>query len=135
MQPRTVACLTLARTVLTRCGLVLPLYGLADEKPRPCLPDNVERPTSVRGRVLWPLGSTKEASTGALTQAEQAFQGAAVDQEPTSRVRGMLTDGCDRTTQRMRLRFPGARLGPCLRHALNTLPRKLTVIASPLRKR
>src|SRR5229473_4906982 len=35
----------------------------------------------------------------------------------------------------MRTLFPGARLGNCLRHALNKLPGKLTAIASPLRKR
>src|SRR5882724_6150030 len=34
----------------------------------------------------------------------------------------------------MRTLFPGARLGPCLRHALNKLPGKLTAIASPVRK-
>ncbi len=34
----------------------------------------------------------------------------------------------------MRTLFPGARLGNCLRHALNKLPGKLTAIASPVRK-
>ena len=34
----------------------------------------------------------------------------------------------------MRTLFPGARLGNCLRHALNKLLRKLTAIASPVRK-
>jgi hypothetical protein len=58
----------------------------------------------------------------------------AVDQEPTDRVRGILADGCDRTTKRMRTLFPGARLGNCLRHALKKLPGHLTAIASPVRK-
>jgi hypothetical protein len=34
----------------------------------------------------------------------------------------------------MRTLFPGARLGNCLRHAINKLPEKLTAIASPVRK-
>jgi hypothetical protein len=34
----------------------------------------------------------------------------------------------------MRTLFPGARLGNCLRHALNKLPKKLTAITSPVRK-
>ena len=34
----------------------------------------------------------------------------------------------------MRTLFPGARLGNCLRHAINKLPRKLAAIASPVRK-
>jgi hypothetical protein len=33
----------------------------------------------------------------------------------------------------MRTWFPGARLGNCLRHALNKLPKKLAAIASPVR--
>jgi hypothetical protein len=38
------------------------------------------------------------------------------------------------TTSGMRALFPGARLGNCLRHALNKLPKKLAAIASPVRK-
>ena len=34
----------------------------------------------------------------------------------------------------MRTLFPGARLGNCLRHALNKLPTKLTAITSPVRQ-
>jgi hypothetical protein len=34
----------------------------------------------------------------------------------------------------MRTLFAGARLGNCLRHALNKLPKKLAAIASPVRK-
>ena len=74
--------------------------------------------------MLWHLGYVEEASTAAFTQPYQAFQRAAVDQEPTYRVRGMLTDGFDSTTKSMRTLFPGARLGYCLRHALNKLQRK-----------
>jgi hypothetical protein len=52
----------------------------------------------------------------------------------TYRVRGVLTDGFDSTTKRMRTLFPGARLGFCLRHALNKLPKKLAAITSPVRQ-
>src|SRR5215468_8579056 len=39
-------------TVLTRCGLPLPVYFLADEKHSRCLTAKVYLPTIVRGRVL-----------------------------------------------------------------------------------
>jgi hypothetical protein len=121
-------------TVLTRCGLPLPTYFLADEKPCHCLTDNVYLPTIVSGRVLWHLGYTAEASAAALTQSYEAFQRAASQQEPSYRVRGILTDGFDSTTTSLRTLFPGARLGTCLRHALNKLPKKLPAIPSSVRK-
>jgi hypothetical protein len=121
-------------TVLTRCGLPLPVYFLADEKHRHCLREKVYLPTIVQGRVIWHLGYTKEASAVAFTQSYQAFQRAAVDQEPTYRVKGVLTDGFDSTTKSMRTLFQGARLGICLRHALLKLPKKLVAIASPARQ-
>src|SRR6266404_4392736 len=121
-------------TVLTRCGLSLPTYFLADEKHSRCLTDKVYLPTIVSGRVLWHLGYTEAASTAAFTQSYREFQQAALQQEPSYRVRGILTDGFDSTTSSMRTLFPGARLGYCLRHALNKLPKKLTAIASPVRQ-
>src|SRR5437773_4219730 len=121
-------------TVLTRCGLSLPLYFLADEKHSRCLADKVYLPTIVQGRVLWHLGYTEAASTAAFTQSYREFQQATLQQEPAYRVRGILTDGFDSTTSSMRTLFPGARLGNGLRHALNKLPKKLTAIASPVRK-
>src|SRR5215471_2342359 len=120
--------------VLTRCGLPLPLYFLADEKHTYCLTDKVYLPTIVTGRVLWHLGYTTEASAAALTQSYGAFQRAAAQQEPSYRARGVLTDGFDSTTKSMRTLCPEARLGCCLRHALLKLPKKLTAIASPVRK-
>src|SRR6266566_836978 len=33
----------------------------------------------------------------------------------------------------MRTLFPGARLGNCLRHAINKIPKKLVAVASPVR--
>jgi hypothetical protein len=120
--------------VLTQCGLPLPVYCLADETHRRCLTDKVYLPTMVRGRVLWHLGYPQEASAAVLTQSYQAFQRAALQQEPTYRVRGSLTAGCDSTVKSRRTLFPGVRLGTCLRHALTQLPKKLMAIASPVRK-
>jgi hypothetical protein len=120
--------------VLTRCGLSLPVYFLADEKHSRCLTNKVYLPTIVCGRVLWHLGYTTEASTAAFTESYQVFQRAASQQEPSYRVRGVLTDGFDSTTKTIRTLFPGARLGTCLRHALLKLPKKLVAIASPVRK-
>src|SRR6266702_2185038 len=95
-------------TVLTRCGLPLPVYFLADEKHSTCLADKVYLPTIVRGRVLWHLGYTTEASAAAFTQSYGEFQRAASQQDPTYRVRGILTDGFDSTTSSLRTLFTGA---------------------------
>jgi len=84
--------------------------------------------------VLWHLGYTTEASAVAFSQSYRAFQQAALQQDPSYRVKGVLTDGFDSTTKSLRTLFPGARLGICLRHALLKLPKKLVAIASPLRK-
>jgi hypothetical protein len=121
-------------TVLTRCGLPLPTYILADEKHSRCLTAKVYLPTIVSGRVLWHLGYTEEASATAFTESYGAFQRAASQQEPSSRVKGALIDGFDSTVKSMRALFPGVRLGHCLRHALLKLPKKLVAIASPVRK-
>src|SRR4029434_8305012 len=120
--------------VLTRCGRPLPVYVLADEKHSRCLTDKVYLPTIVCGRVLWHLGYTEAASTAAFTQSYREFQQAALQQDPSYRVRGILTDGFDSTTSSLRTLFPGARLGTYLRHAINKLPAKLVAIASPVRK-
>src|SRR5437899_2905369 len=121
-------------TVLTRCGLPLPVYVLADEKHSKCLTDRVYLPTIVCGRVLWHLGYTEEASATAFTQSYGEFQRAASQQVPSYRVRGALTDGFDSTTKSMRTLFPGVRLGYCLRHAIDKLPGKPAAITAPVRK-
>jgi hypothetical protein len=121
-------------TVLTRCGLPLPPYFIADEKHSRCLTAKVYLPTIVSGRVLWHLGYTEEASAAAFTQSYREFQRAAYQHEPAYRVRGILTDGFASTTSSLRTLFPGARLGFCLRHALNKLPKKLAAIPSPVRQ-
>jgi hypothetical protein len=120
--------------VLTRCRLPLPTYVLADEKHSRCLAESVYLPTIVSGRVIWHLGYTEDASAAAFTQSYSEFQRAACLQKPSYRVRGILTDGFDSTLKSMRTLFPGARLGNCLRHAINKLPKKLAAIASPVRK-
>src|SRR2546430_4059948 len=112
-------------TVLTRCGLPLPVYFLADEKHSHCLTDKVYLPTIVRRRVIWHLSYTKEASAAALAQSYGTFQRAASQHEPSYRIRGILIDGFASTTSSMRTLFPGARLGNCLLHAVNKLPGKL----------
>ena len=121
-------------TVLTRCGLPLPPYFLADEKHSRCLTEKVYLPTIVRGRVLWHLGYTAEASAAAFTQSYGEFQRVASQQEPSYQVKGVLIDGFDSTAKSLRTLFPRARLGNCLRHALNKLPGKLTAIPSSMRK-
>jgi hypothetical protein len=120
--------------VLTRCGLPLPRYILADEKHSKCLTDKVYLPTIVSGRVLWHLGYSASKSAMAFTESSGGFQRAALAHEPSYRVRGALTDGFDSTTTSMRTLFPGARLGLCLRHALNKLPDKLIGVSAPVRK-
>src|SRR5262249_38313859 len=121
-------------TVLIRCGPVLPVYFLADEKDSHCLTKKVYLPTIVCGRVFWHLGYTEDASAAAFTQSYQAFQRAALQKEPAYRVRGILTDGFDSTTKSIRTLFPGVRLGNCLRHAINKLSKTLAAIALPVRK-
>src|SRR6266571_6470112 len=55
--------------VLTRCGLPLPRYLLADEKHSRCLTERVYLPTIVRGRVLWHLGYSASKSAAAFTES------------------------------------------------------------------
>jgi hypothetical protein len=120
--------------VLTRCALPLPMYLLADEKHSQCLTDKVYLPTIVSGRVLWHLGYSDAKSAVAFTESYGAYQRAALQHEPSYQVRGVLTDGFDSTTRSMKTLFPGARLGNCLRHALNKLPDKLVGLAAPVRQ-
>jgi hypothetical protein len=120
--------------VLTRCGLPLPRYLLADEKHSHCRTDKVYLPTIVSGRVIWHLGYSASKSAVAFTASYGAFQRAALEHEPSYRVRGALTDGFDSTTKSMRTLFPGARLGTCLRHALNKLPDKLIGVSASVRQ-
>ena len=121
-------------SVLTQCGLSLPVYLLADEKHSKCLTDRVYLPTIVSGRVIWHLGYSDSKSAAAFTASYGQFQQAALEHEPSYRVKGALTDGFDSTTKSMRTLFPGVRLGFCLRHALNKLPDKLIGLSAPVRK-
>jgi len=119
--------------VLTRCGLPLPVYILAAEKHSRCLSEKVSLPTIVSGRVIWHLGYSDAKSAAAFTQAYGGFQQAALAQEPSYRVQGALTEGFDSTVSSMRTLFPRARLGFCLRHALNKLPDQLIGVAAAVR--
>jgi len=77
-------------TGLLRCGLALPPYVLADEKPRRCLTAQVYRPTLVCGRGLWYLGDTEEARAAAFTPSYGELQRAASQQELSDHVKGGL---------------------------------------------
>ena len=68
------------------------------------------------------------------TASYGAFQRTASQDESPDRVKGVLIDGFDSTAKSMRTLFPRARLGNCLRHAINKLPGKLTAIPSAVRK-
>src|SRR5216683_1841519 len=120
--------------VLTRCALPLPVSILADEKHSRCLTERVYLPTIVRGRVIWHLGYSASKSAAAFTASYGEFQRVANQEDPSYQVKGALTDGFDSTTSSMRALFPGARLGNCLRHALNKLPDKLIGLAAPVRQ-
>jgi hypothetical protein len=121
-------------TVLTRCGLPLPVYVLADDKHSKCLTERVYLPTIVSGRVIWHLGYSASQSAVAFTESYGEVQRVALEHEPSYQVQGALIDGFDSTTKSLRTLFPGARLGFCLRHALNKLPDKLVGLAAPMRK-
>src|SRR6266404_673039 len=56
-------------TVLTWCGLPLPVYFRADEKHSRCLTDKVYLPTIVSGRVMWHLGYSASKSAVAFTES------------------------------------------------------------------
>ncbi len=122
-------------SVLLKCHLPLPAYILADEKHSKCLTERVYLPTIVSGRVIWYLGYSESKSAVAFTESYGQFQRAALDYEPSHQVQGALIDGFDSTAKSMRTLFPEARLGYCLRHALNKLPDKLVGLAAPVRQR
>jgi hypothetical protein len=121
--------------ILLKCHLPLPAYILADEKHSKCLTERVYLTTIVSGRVIWHLGYSDSKSAAAFTESYGQFQRAALELEPSYRVKGALIDGFDSTTKSMRTLFPGARLGYCLRHALDKLPDKLVGLAAPVRNR
>jgi hypothetical protein len=121
-------------TVLVACRLPLPAYILADEKHSKCLTERVYLPTIVSGRVVWHLGYSDAKSAVAFTESYGQFQRVALAHEPSYQVRGALTDGFDSTVSSMRTVFPKARLGFCLRHALNKLPDKLVGVSASVRQ-
>src|SRR4029450_3574362 len=118
-------------SVLTRCGLSLPVYLLADEKHSKCLTECVYLPTIVSSRVLWHLGYSASKSAVAFTESDRQFQRAALEHEPSYRVQGALIDGFDSTPKSMRMLFPGARLGYCLRHGAQQASRQAGELGRP----
>ena len=72
--------------VLTRCGLSLPVYFLADEKHSRCLTAKVYLPTIASG-VCSGISTTQANDAAALTQSPGAFQCTASQQEPAYRHR------------------------------------------------
>jgi lysylphosphatidylglycerol synthetase-like protein (DUF2156 family) len=80
-------------TVLVKCHLSLPTYILANEKHSRCLTNRVYLPTIVSGRVIWYLGYSDSKSAAAFTQSYDVFQQAALDHEPSYRVKGALNAG------------------------------------------
>jgi hypothetical protein len=121
-------------TVLVKCRLPLPTYILVDEKHSHCLTDRVYLPTIASGRVIWHLGYSACKSAAAFTESYGVFQQMALNHEPSYQVKGALTDGFDSTVSSMRTLFPKARLGFCLRHALNKLPDKLAGVSASVRR-
>src|SRR5262249_41145409 len=121
--------------VLVNCHLSLPAYILADEKHSTCLTERVYLPTIVSGRVIWHLSYSDSKSAAAFTLSSGVFQQAALEHAPSYQVKGALTDGFDSPVSSMRTFFPGARLGFCLRHALNKLPDKLVGVSALMRQR
>src|SRR5215475_3280848 len=121
-------------TVLVKCRLPLPTYILVDEKHSHCLTDRVYLPTIASGRVIWHLGYSACKSAVAFTESYGVFQQMALNHEPSYQVKGALTDGFDSTVSSMRTLFPKARLGFCLRHALNKLPDKLVGVSASVRR-
>ena len=91
-------------------------------------------PTIVSGRVIWHLGYSASKSAAAFTASYGDFQRAALRVEPSYHVQGARPDGFDRTTSSRRTLFPRARLGFCLRHALNKLPSKLMGLSATVRQ-
>ena len=77
-------------TVLTRCGLPLPTYILADEKHGRCLTARVYLPTIVCGRVIWHLGYSESKSAAAFTVSYGEFQRIAHQEDPSSAERSPM---------------------------------------------
>ena len=76
-------------TVLTRCGLPLPVYILADEKHSRCLTERVYLPTIVSGRVIWHLGYSDVQECGGLHRSPTAsFNARPLQHEPSYQVTG-----------------------------------------------
>ena len=74
-------------TVLTRCGLPLPTYILADEKHSRCLTERVYLPTIVRV-VSSGTGAIASPKAQRRSRSPMANFSAALEHEPSYQVRG-----------------------------------------------
>jgi hypothetical protein len=120
--------------VLGRCRLSLPRDLLVDEKHTHCQKGTVYLPTIAQGRVIWHLGYTTTTAAQAFRASYGLLCQAAFQAQPEYRVRGILTDGFERTIQSLRTLFPKVALGNCLLHAMKKVPTKLPAISVPLRQ-
>ncbi len=120
-------------SLLTRCGLTLPPYLLADEKHSHCRQAKVYLPTIVTGRVIWHLGYTHDKSAASFQASYQQFRATAQSVDPDYAPDGILTDGFESTRKSWRHLFPDSALGNCLRHATARVRSKLHDITTPLR--
>src|SRR3989440_865320 len=91
------------------------------------------RLNSSHDQISYAVFCLKKKKT-ACTASYGQFQQPALTHEPLYQVRGALTDDFDCTVSSMRTLFPGARLGLCLRHALNKLPDKLIGVSASVRQ-
>ena len=73
-------------TVLTRCGLPLPTYILADEKHSVAY--RARLLTHRQGRVLWHLGYSESKSTAAFTESLANFSAQPLSMSPRTRCGG-----------------------------------------------
>src|SRR6266849_597403 len=109
-------------TVLTRCGLPLPTYFLADEKHSRCLADKVYLPTIVSGRVLWHLGYTEEPVRRPLPSPIRSFNA-----RHLSRSRRTGSKGCSS----MASTAPARACGRCFQEHVSAIASATRSTSSP----
>jgi len=114
-----------------RCSLPLPVLSWLPKAPSLSHRQGVPR-RIVRGRVLWPLGDTTEASAAVFPSLWRVPTGGA-PQEPTYRRRGILTmlrPHGQKYAHALSGSAPEPLPAPCDQQA----PKKLMAIGSPVRK-
>ncbi len=120
--------------LLTRCGLPLPQYFIADEKHTHCLDKRVYLPTIGCGRVIWHLGYTAEKLVEAFARSYSEFKRAAQAIDPSYQALGILTDGFLSTIKSLGRLFPRAAIAFCMLHATRKLPAHLQDVSKAVRQ-